>query len=71
MKMISENRINRIISEEISKAEMNSIISSKISSLYDSKEFSRKVKEIVADSIEDLYRTLFNRSSSWRGGITR
>jgi hypothetical protein len=29
------------------------------------------VKEIVADAIEDLYRTLFNRSSSWRGGVVK
>ena len=71
MRMISENRINQIISEEISKTEVNSIVANKISSSYDSKEFERKVKQIVADTIEDLYKTLFNRSSSWKGGITR
>jgi hypothetical protein len=71
MRMISESRLDKIISEEISKSDVNSIVASKISSSYDSKEFERKVKEIVADAIEDLYKTLFNRSSSWKGGVVR
>ena len=71
MRTISENRINQIISEEISKSEVNSIVANKISSSYDTREFEKKVKEIVADAIEDLYKTLFNRSSSWKGGVVR
>lgn len=71
MKTISENRIDQIITEELSKSEVNSIVANKISSSYDTKEFERKVKEIVADAIEDLYKTLFNRSSSWKGGVVR
>ena len=71
MKTISENRIDQIITEELSKSEVNSIVASKISSSYDTREFERKVKEIVADAIEDLYKTLFNRSSSWKGGVVR
>ena len=71
MRMLNESRIDRIISEEISKADVNNAIASKLSSSYDSREFKRAVKEIVADAIEDLYRTLFNRSSSWRGGVVK
>jgi hypothetical protein len=71
MKIISENRIDQIFTEELSKSEVNSIVASKISSSYDTREFERKVKEIVADAIEDLYKTLFNRSSSWKGGVVR
>lgn len=69
--MISEKKIDRIIKEEISKAEVESIAKNKISSELESKEFSRKVKEITAEVIEDLFKTLWNRSSSWKGGITR
>ena len=29
------------------------------------------VKEISAEVIEDLFRTLWNRSSTWKGGVTR
>ena len=69
--MISEKKIDRIIKEEISKAEVESIAKNKISSELESKEFSKKVKEITAEVIEDLFKTLWNRSSSWKGGITR
>lgn len=71
MRMISENRINQIISEEISKTDVEGIVSRKLSSSYGSKEFEKKVKDIVADAIEDLFRSLYNRSSMWKGSITR
>ena len=71
MRMLNESRIDRIISEEISKTDVERTVVNKLSSSYDSREFKRAVKEIVADAIEDLYRTLFNRSSSWRGGVVK
>ena len=71
MRMINESRIDRIISEEISKTDVERTVASKLASSYDSREFKKAVKEIVADAIEDLYRTLFNRSSTWRGGVVR
>ena len=71
VKMINESRIDKIISEEISKTDVERTVANKLASSYDSREFKRAVKEIVADAIEDLYRTLFNRSSSWRGGVVK
>ena len=71
MRMLNESRIDRIISEEISKTDVERTVASKLASSYDSREFKRAVKEIVADAIEDLYRTLFNRSSSWKGGVVK
>lgn len=69
--MISQERINQIISEEINKNDVESIVSRRLSSSYESREFKKAVKEITADVIEDLFRTLWNRSSTWRGGVTR
>jgi hypothetical protein len=69
--MISENRIREIINEEISKTEVESIVSNRLSSSYNSRDFKKAVKDITADVIEDLFRTLWNRSSTWRGGVTR
>ena len=71
MKMINENRIDQIISEEISKADVDRVVTSKLASSYDSREFKRAVRDVVADALEDLYRTLYNRSSSWRGGVAK
>lgn len=65
------DRINQILREEISKLDVENTVSSKLSSSYNSREFKKAVKDIVADAIEDLYRTLWNRSSTWKGGITR
>ena len=69
--MISEKRIDEIITEEISKSDVNSIVANKLSSSYDSREFKDAVTNIVADALENLYRVLYTRSSSWKGGITR
>jgi hypothetical protein len=69
--MISEKRLNQIITEEISKTDVEGIVSRKIDSMYDSKDFKKEVKKIVADVLEELYRTLWNRSNMWKGGLTR
>jgi hypothetical protein len=69
--MISESRIREIINEEISKTEVESIVSNRLSSSYNSRDFKKAVKDITADVIEDLFRTLWNRSSTWKGGVTR
>ena len=69
--MVSDKRISQIINEEISKTEVESIVSNRISSAYDSRDFKKAVKEISAEVIEDLFKTLWNRSNSWKGGITR
>ena len=71
MKMINENRIDQIISEEISKVDVDRAVASKLASSYDSREFKKAVRDVVADALEDLYRTLYNRSSSWRGGVAK
>ena len=71
MRMLNESRIDQIISEEISKTDVERTVASRLASSYDSREFKKAVREIVADAIEDLYRTLFNRSSSWKGGVVK
>ena len=71
MRMINENRIDQIISEEISKTDVERTVANKLASSYDSREFKRAVRDVVADALEDLYRTLYNRSSSWRGGVAK
>lgn len=69
--MVSNKRIDEIITEEINKTDVESIVSRKLSSSYDSREFKKAVREITAEVIEDLYKTLWNRSSLWKGGVAR
>lgn len=61
----------RKLYEDVSKSEIENIVSNKISSSYDSREFKRVVKELTAEVIEDLFRTLWNRSSTWKGGVVK
>ncbi len=69
--MISNDKIGHILREEISKLDVENMVSNKLSSSYDSREFRRAVKKVAAEVIEDLYKTLWNRSSTWKGGITK
>lgn len=69
--MVSNDRISQILREEISKLDVENVVSNKLSSSYNSREFKKAVKDITAEVIEDLYRTLWNRSSTWKGGITK
>ena len=69
--MISDKRIRKIILEELSKSDVESIVSRKIDDSYDSREFKKAVKKLSAEVIEDLYRTMWNRSSMWRGGVVK
>ena len=67
--MVSDKRISEIIKEEINKRDVESIVSNRLSSAYDSNDFKKAVRKITADAIEDLFRTLWNRSSTWKGGV--
>lgn len=57
--------------EDITKQEVDKLISSKLSSFKDSSDFKKMVRDITADAIEDLYKTLFYRSSSWKSGVRK
>ena len=65
--MDSAKKKNHKINEELTKSDVSSIMSSE----YKSADFKKAVKEISAEVIEDLFRTLWNRSSTWKGGVTR
>ena len=66
-----EDRIKQIIKEELNKTEVRSMINSRLEDHLKERDFKKAVKEITAEVIEDLYRTLWNRSSTWKGGVTR
>ena len=61
----------RTLREDLSKNDVEGMISNRLSSYGNSADFKKAVREIAADVIEDLYRTLWNRSSSWKGGLKR
>ena len=59
------------INEELTKSDVENIVSREIASEHNSDDFRKHIKKIAAEVIEDLYKTLWNRSSSWKGGLVR
>lgn len=73
MKETLDNKIKRItrqvMNEELSRNDVENIVSNKVSSKLESSDFQKKIKSIVADTLEELYKTLYNRSSTWKSSI--
>lgn len=69
--MISNKRLHRIIQEELSKTEVNSMIDRKLDNSLDSRDFKDAVKKISASVISELFKTLWQRNSTWMGTISR
>lgn len=63
---LTEESLRQIISEELTKSEIASMISDKIGSNLDSKDFSKKVKEIAAEVVQNLFRTLWQQNNMWK-----
>lgn len=61
----------RRINEDLSKRDVENIVASKLSSFGSSSDFKKLVRDITADAIEDLYKTLWNRSGSWKSGVKK
>jgi hypothetical protein len=73
MRETLDNKIKRItrqvMNEELSRNDVENIVSNRVSSKLDSSDFQKKIKSIVADTLEELYKTLYNRSSTWKSSI--
>ena len=69
--MKSNDKIKKIIKEELTKAEISSMIQNKIDSNLTSRDFEKKVKEITSAVISELYKTLWQHNSFWQNYIKR
>ena len=68
---LDSNMLMQLVTEELTRSDVDIAISRKLSSSYDSSDFKSAVRKVAADVIEDLYKTLWNRSSTWKNGVTR
>lgn len=67
--MKSNKDIYRLINEELSKSEVASLIQNKIDSNMSSKDFEKKVKEISASVLDELFKILWQRNSFWKNSV--
>jgi len=63
--------LHRIITEEVSKNEINDIVKTSNEKLLKSKEFEKQVKVISAKVIEELYKLLWQRKGFWADSINK
>ena len=68
---INEKKLQQIISEELSKSDVNSMISSKINSALSSRDFKQKVKELSSEVVSELFKILWQRNSFWKSTVSR
>lgn len=66
MMRITDKQLYNLIVEELTKSDVNSLITSKIDQNLDSREFKKKVKEIAAEIVSNLFRTLWQQNSMWK-----
>ena len=67
----NEKRLQKIISEELSKSDVNSMINSKIDSALSSRDFKQKVKELSADVVNELFKILWQKNNFWKSTAVR
>lgn len=68
MKFSADN-LKIMIAEELTKPEINSLIKSKIDDNMNSQDFKRKVKVIVSDVINELFKILWQRNTMWKSSV--
>ena len=67
----NKKKLQRIIREELSKSDVNSMINSKLDSAFTSREFKQKVKELSSDVVSELFKILWQRNNFWKSGVSR
>ena len=64
--VLTETYLREIITEEMTKGEISSLIASKLGDNLNSRDFKRKVKEIAADVVSEIFKILWQRNSFWK-----
>jgi len=55
-----------LLTEELTKGEVSSLIASRLGDNLNSREFKKKVSEIAADVVSELFKVLWQRNSFWK-----
>ena len=69
--MILDARIHKILQEELTKNDVNSIVNSKIDSALSSRDFKKAVKELASDVINELFKQLWQKNTLWKNAVAR
>ena len=67
---MTDRRLKQIINEELTKTEVNNMIQSKLQSHLKSNDFKKKVKELSAAVIADVFKVLWQRNNFWKRTVS-
>lgn len=67
---MNDKLINRIIKEELTKSEVNSMIGNRIDSMYNSRDFKKQVKNLAGEVVSELFKVLWQRNNFWKTSAT-
>ena len=66
---MDEMKLKHIISEELTKTEVNNMIQAKLATHLKSNDFKKKVKEISAAVLSDVFKILWQRNNLWKNSV--
>lgn len=61
----------RLMNEEMTKTEISSLVMSKLSDFVNDKRLEKKIKEITANIIDELFKTLWQKKTFWKNDVKR
>lgn len=64
---MDDKRLIEIITEELNRSDIESIIRNN----YSSSDFEKKVRDIAAEIISDLFRSLYQNNSTWQRSVKK
>lgn len=66
---MDERKLRNIINEELTKTEINNMIQAKLTTHLKSNDFKKKVKEISAAVLSDVFKILWQRNNLWKNSV--
>ena len=61
----------RLMNEEMTKTEISSLVMSKLSDFVNDKRLEKRIKEITANIIDELFKTLWQKKTFWKNDVKR
>lgn len=69
--MLNEEKIKKLVVEELSKNDVRGIINDKFASLMKDSDFKKEVRAIAVDVIDDFFNEMYTRKGFWKSGLKR
>lgn len=68
-----DNRSSRRspLNEEMTKTEITNIVMTKLNGFINDRKLEKKIKQVAADVIDELFKTLWQKRSYWKNDIRK